>query len=550
LLTAKLHPYQEADVDRALARGSMLLAYEWGLGKTVMALAMCEDLFGQGLARTAVIVCLSGLKTQWAMEIANKTDVDTKEIVVKMDGEKQHIRVPTEEFCVVIDGTPEKRKAQYERIAADPPDYIVMSAENVVNDWSFVRKVPRDVIILDEAAIIKNFRAQRTRKIKRLTAPYRYGMTATPIDNGKPEELFSIMQWVDEDVLGRFDLFDKTYIERDSYGGVLMYKNLPVLHQKMKSVLSRKRREDDDVKDYLPEVTHKPPVEVKADAKLRHAYEFMARELLTDLQAMKPSVAGFDLYAHYHDGNEDMTEAGKIMAKMVAIDQLLDHPDLVVQSALNYEDSTARRAAGEVKATWPGSAYAYDVWQSGLLDDVTDSPKLTQLVEIVETIMLTSEKNKVIVFSQYPEMLEIIQDALPAWGSVTYHGGKSNGEKAAAKAKFGSDETCRLFLSSHAGGVGTDLNMANYLINFDAPWSPGMQDQINGRHVRASSKFKNVYIIDLVIKNTTSVWKHDKVNQKRTVSTAILDKVGHDSFGRVENNVATLRTFLEHTLPT
>lgn len=543
MLTIDLHPYQDKDVDRAIARGSMLIAYEMGLGKTVMALAIIEELMGQDKVSTSFVVCLASLKYQWAQEIANKTDVKTRTLDIRADGEKQTITIPTEDHCIIIEGSPKQRAAQYAKVKQLKPDYVIMGYENVVNDWNYVRKLPRDLIVLDEAAGIKTFRAQRTRKIKRLTSPYRYAMTGTPIENGKPEELFSIMQWVDDTVLGRFDLFDKAYIVRDHFGGVEKYKNLPMLHAKLAQAMCRKTRQDEDVKPYLPDVDTKV-IEITMDSKTKKAYDTIAAELLAELVAMGPRMGSFDLYDHYFGDGGDKTEAGRIMAKMQALDMLLAHPDLLITSAQNYQDSQERRAKGEQKKNWPGSAYAYKIWQSGLLDDVLDSPKLAVLTDLVETIMASSPKNKVIVFSQYPEMLEIIQEVLPEWGSVTYHGGMSAGQKAASKAKFGNDPDCRIFLSSHAGAVGTDLNMANYLINYDGAWSAGKQDQINGRHVRASSAFSKVYLIDLIMKGTTAVLKHARVNLKRNVGSAIMDNRGADDKGRVENDIPTLREFL------
>jgi SNF2 family DNA or RNA helicase len=540
VLTIDLHPYQEEAVDRAVERGSLLIAYEMGLGKTVIALAAMEELLALEEVETAVIVVPASLKYQWAKQIAKLTDVPTRVIKVREDGETQEITVPTEEYCILIDGAPKKRATQYMKIKANRPDYVIMSYENVVNDWNYVRRIKPECIVLDECTAIKTFRAQRTRKIKRLTAPYRFGMTGTPVENGKPEELFSTMQWVDEEVLGRFDLFDKTFIVRNRFGGVQHYKNLPVLHAKLADAMVRKTRLDDDVRPYLPQV-QESNIPVTLDGKTKKAYKQIAADLLAELHAAGPMGGDFDLFAHYHGGEtpNENSQQGKIMARMQALDMLLNHPDLIVESGQRYEESEMARQSGVKKKTWPGSKYCYEVWQSGLLDDVTTSPKLDAVVTALEDI-LAVPGNKAIVFSVNPDMLDLLADRLPEGCAVTYTGRMSGAAKAYAAQRFENDPECRVFLSSHAGAFGTDLYMANYLINYDLAWSSGKQDQINARHNRASSQFKDIYILNAVTSGTTEPRKLSMLAHKRRVGAAITDGRGADEKGRIENDLVTL----------
>jgi SNF2 family DNA or RNA helicase len=487
VLTVDLHGYQESAVDRAVERGSLLIAYEMGLGKTVIALAAIEELLEKGEVETAVIVVPANLKYQWAKSIARLTDVPTRVVTVREDGLKQEITVPTEEYCVLIDGDAKKRAGLYAKVKALRPDYVILGYENVVNDWNYVRRIKPECIVLDECTAIKTFRAQRTRKIKRLTAPYRFGMTGTPVENGKPEELFSIMQWVDDQVLGRFDLFDKTYIVRNRFGGVQNYKNLPVLHAKL--------ADGHGPQDAAGRGRAAVPA---GGAGVRHP----GRPGRQDEEGVPghrgrparraaragPTMGDFDLFAHYHGGEaaNENSQQGKIMSRMQALDMLLNHPDLIVMSGQQYEESQEARSRGAEKKVWPGSKYAYEVWQSGLLDDVTTAPKLDAVAAAVEDI-LAVPGNKIIVFSVNPDMLDLIGDRLPENSFVTYTGRMSSAAKAYAAQRFESDEQCRVFLSSHAGAFGTDLYMANYLINYDLAWSAGKQDQINARHNRASS---------------------------------------------------------------
>jgi SNF2 family DNA or RNA helicase len=184
------------------------------------------------------------------------------------------------------------------------------------------------------------------------------------------------------------------------------------------------------------------------------------------------------------------------------------------------------------------------VWQSGLLDDVTTAPKLDAVAAAVEDIMAVPG-NKIIVFSVNPDMLDLLGDRLPENSFVTYTGRMSSAAKAYAAQRFETDEQCRVFLSSHAGAFGTDLYMANYLINYDLAWSAGKQDQINARHNRASSAFKDIYILNAITSGTTEPRKLAMLAHKRRVGSAITDGRGADEKGRIENDVQTLTQCLE-----
>jgi SNF2 family DNA or RNA helicase len=490
-----LKPYQTEPVETFLERGNLLVAYEMGLGKTVIGIAAAERLMAEGKISCCVIVCPASIKFQWAERIEQFTDAG---------------------FCV-IDGTVKQREILYQSILKKFPRYIIMGYDNVINDASFVRKIRPEMVILDEATAIKTFRAKRTKQIKKMLKPkYRLALTGTPVEN-KPDELFSIMQWVDEEVLGRYDLFDKAYISRSHFGWVVGYKNLPVLKKKLGPALSRKSRHDPEVSKYLPSVDED---EWYADMspEIKKVYKKISGDLLIELDSISPG-AGFELH-DYYSGADESTPSGKVMAIHTAMEMFLDHPDLVIMSAQN------------------GALYANDLWQDGYLDNILTSPKLELLKEKVNEILEFPE-NKILIYTRYRGMLNILEDELNA-ESVKFHGGKNSADKQSAVAKFTNDPLCRVFLSSHAGAYGMDMSMANYLINYDLPWSAGKADQINGRHVRVSSEFGQVFVRNVVFRDSIEARKLRMLDRKRRIAGAILDGTGQDEFGRVETDKDTL----------
>jgi SNF2 family DNA or RNA helicase len=528
MMTLPLHPYQEPAVEKFLSTGVLLVAFEMGLGKTPIAIACAEELLGCADITTALLVVPASLKYQWAQALVKFTDLPTQ--VIKLGGSQ--VTIPAE-GCVIIDGPPAKRKAQLAR--AEGADYVIMSYETVLSDTRLVRRLKPGLVVLDEASAIKNFGAKRTLTIKRsLQSEYRLALTGTPVEN-KPEEAFSIMEWVNPAVLGSFDLFEKTYIARRPNGTVRKYKNMPLLNHKLGAAMVRRARTDPDVASYLPEVDHGQWY-VPLDARTGAAYQALAGDLLDALVAARGQ-SGFDLAAYYAGAQySEATTLGRVMARQQAIELLLDHPALLLRSAQNY-----LQFAGQ-DGTWPGSKYCFEASRDGKTAGA-GTPKLDFLRAKLAEILPFPE-NKVLIFSQHPEMLEIIKKEMPGTGCVLYHGMLSAAQKAAAIQRFTADAGCRLFLSSHAGAYGTDMRMANYLINYDLPWSGGTWDQINGRHQRVSSEFGKVFIRDIVMAGTTEVRKLAVLQYKLKVARAVVD--GHVSrSGRIDNDLTSLTDFLQ-----
>jgi SNF2 family DNA or RNA helicase len=216
---------------------------------------------------------------------------------------------------------------------------------------------------------------------------------------------------------------------------------------------------------------------------------------------------------------------------------------------MKYEQSKERREAGEEKKHWPGSKYCYKAWQSGLLDELTTSDKCALLKRKVQQILDFDTTSKILIFTRFVPMLDILQDLFYPHHSIQYNGDMNATAKAGAIAEFTDNPDCRLFLSSHAGAYGCDMFMANYLINLDLHWSAGGADQINGRHDRPSSEFSHVYIRNMITEDTIEVRKLEQLDWKRKVASAVTDGRGADRLGRVQNDVTTLTRFLEETVP-
>ncbi|MFJ4739052.1 DEAD/DEAH box helicase [Streptomyces sp. NPDC088775] len=509
MFTGTLFPYQYEAVDRILSDRRILVAYSMGTGKTVLTLAALEELFGQGDMRRCVIMVPSSLKWQWAQAIAAFTDAPTRTVTLR----GMELVVPAEDVCTVINGTPKQRREQWQK--AQHADYVVMSYGAVLHDWKELCALPADALVLDEATAIKNFSAQTSKRVKKLRPPVRIALTGTPVEN-RPEEVFSIMEWVNAQILGRWDLFEKSYIVRNFFGGVQSYKNLHLMHRNLNRAMIRKSRLDPEVSKYLPAVTETTR-QVQLDKTTRAIYKAILADVQAAMDELAESGGDFDLAAYYAGVKTDGAYAaqGKLMARLQAARLLLDHPQLLMDSAAAYHEGTG------------GSRYAADFAGSRYdLPDLNVAPKLNALDDLVGT-MLAEDGTKAAIFTDYRKMLPYLVERLEKHGDlVLFHGQLSSDEKAAVLVHFKTDPECRLFISTNAGGYGLDLPEAQYLVNYDLPYSNGVLAQRNTRHVRASSKFERVHVTNLVVEETIEERVQATLRLRQRLSQAVVDGTG------------------------
>ena len=509
MLTVDLYPYQSPALDLFLSRGNLLIDMDMGLGKTTTSLACAEQLLGDGRIRTCVIICPAGLIMQWAASIASVTDVETK--LVSHEG--RTFAIPTEDWCLIIDGSPKRREKLLDQAFEKRPNYVIASHDIAAASWRRFRELG-DLTIIDEATCLKNPKAQRARGLHKIVTDYRIALTGTPIEN-RLEEAFTIMKWVDPDLFGPWPVFEKRHIIRNGRGWIIGYKNLSWFHQELSKASYRKRATDPDVAPFMPSVRH-----VRWDVRLDAATMAVYRSIMEDLER------------EYGRVDEDELPVGRAMSIHQAALMLLDHPGLLHDSAEEYLRGTG------------GSEYAAELVASGRLNGLTATPKLDVLVERLQPY-LSQDGCKIIIVSRYVGMLTRIADRLKGVGHVIYHGGMSRAAQQSAVHAFQTDPGIRVLIMSHAGAYGLDLPQAQLIVNYDIARSAGQARQINARHVRASSSFSSVGVADLVTLDTVEDRAYRRLGLKNRIVDAGVDGIGIDWTDRLIVAGDTLR---EHVL--
>jgi SNF2 family DNA or RNA helicase len=514
----ELRPYQAEAIERIVARRNLLLALTMGAGKTVTAVAAIRQLRRQRVVSHGLIFALKSTKWQWLREI-QKVDPRAK--------------------VQVVDGTKQERLLAFRR--SSRYHYTICHYECLVNDWEEIKRwAPLDFMILDEITAIKGFAAKRSKRAKAIAkaVPVRIGLSGQPLEN-RPEELFSIMEFIDADVLGGFHKFDRTFIVRDHWGKPKSYKNLPLIQQRLGEAMYRKSRED--ISEWLPDLVEME-MPVKLDAACMSLHDRIKDDLSAAIDAALSAGVrgGFDVLAHYGrtQSGGNISLMGQVMSRLLAMRMLSSHPGLLLCSADDFDSELSKR----------GSEYASELRASGALDNMPpEHNKLENLLDTVVEILDEDPRHKVVVFSYFKPMLRMIGQELRKLKVpyVTITGDVAGKDRDDRIVRFNTDPGLRMFLSSDAGAYGVDLNQGSHLICYDLPWSAGALAQRISRIDRTNSAFDQINIGYMYGLNTIEERMFRMLQQKRKVAKAFLDGEFDSKSGRITLDLQSLREFLD-----
>lgn len=517
----ELFPYQQ-EASEFMQEYNTLLAFDMGTGKTPTTLhaieSIREGLKGDRPLAPGIILAPSSLLRQWASEISKFTDQQN----------------------VLAVGSPSWRKHVYGMVRSTGSDigYLLMTYDVFVRDQSLIQDHFNGFLILDEATAIKSFKSKRTRTVKECRDNYsiRFALTGTPVENGKPEELFSIMEWVEPTVVGPWWKFEKNHVVRNGLGWVESYKDVDTFHRKVSSNMLRKTADDPDVSAHLPKVVYMPPLCVSMDGRMDLAYTTMANDLLNELvKSIEDKTKGRPLPLDWSEEDPDHPD-GKVMSKIQTIRMLLDHPVSVYASAVRYEDPDDMR----------GSAYSAKVVADGLIDGVKPL-KAEAFEDYLKEFLDRDPKNKAVVFCSFVDVADALH-ASTGFSSVLFTGTMAFHEKNESLNKFRHSGDVRVFISTDAGGYGLDLPQANLVINYDLPWQAGLLAQRNARVRRASSQWGHVFVQDILVESTIEERLSEMLHHKIAVSKAVVDGEGILEDGSIGSSLESLMSFLRATL--
>ncbi len=359
------------------------------------------------------------------------------------------------------------------RVYANAPFYTLVNYEQMLSDAMEINtRLCPDVVVLDEAQRIKNWNTKTAQAVKRLRSRYAFVLTGTPLEN-RIDELYSILEFLNPALFGPLFRFNREFYQLDERGRPKGFQNLDQLHQRIRPVMLRRRKAE--VETELPERTERQFFVPLAPAQ-RAAYQDHEGQVarLLSLAKRRPLT---------------QQEQEKLMRELAMMRMVCDTTYI-----LDPEDRT--------------------------------SPKLSELEKLLEECR-TNDGAKVIIFSEWERMLELVRDLCRRMdlGHAWHTGSVPQRRRRAEINLFKSDPACRVFLSTDSGSTGLNLQNAEIVVNCDLPWNPAKLEQRIARAWR-KGQTRAVTVINLVAENTIEHRMLGTLAAKQALADGVLDHRG------------------------
>ena len=519
-------PHQLHVLNRAVSDNNVryILADEVGLGKTIEAGLIIEELKARGLIKRILVVCPTGLVTQWNIEMEEKfgekfriilpEDYDTIRKITDNDdvyGQFDQVISPMDSIKPLEKriGWTEERIEQYneERI------YSIINS-----GW--------DLVIIDEAHRVAGSTGEVARyKLGNLLAaasPYLLLLTATP-HNGKTEPFLRLIRLVDEKAFPNMKAVVKEQVapyvirtekrEAIDNNGNLLFKNrnthIVELHWDERH--SQQRKLYEMVSSYVSKNYNKALRNRGKNMWVIFLLIMMQRLVTSSTTAVRQSLQKrIKILEEQAFRYESMTEA-----EFVEIDLEENMEEAI--AAISMDIKSEIEDLNQIVAVAQQAEYQYlDV-------------KVEPLLSIVDDIFAEDKNRKLIIFTEFVATQQYLSKLLKDRGYSTslLNGSLSIEERNLVLAEF--REETNILISTDAGGEGLNLQFANYMINYDLPWNPMKIEQRIGR-VDRIGQLRDVEIYNFVLADTVETRVKDVLEEKLSV---ILREIGIDKYADV-----------------
>lgn len=351
-------------------------------------------------------------------------------------------------------------------------DLIVTNYALLRRDLEALRKFEFGAMILDEAQFIKNPDAQVTQSVKQLQCEHRLALTGTPLEN-RLLDLWSIVDFIQPGYLGTQEQFLETYEPTGPDAEAQRRIARRRLAAKLRPLLLRRLKRH---------VAHDLPdrIEQRRDCPLGDEQRklYLAELRRSREQVMKAVAEQGLARSKIH-----------VLAALTRLRQICCHPRLVGNDA--------------------------------------PSGKTETLFELLDPLL--AEGQKVLLFSQFVQMLELLQrDCAERQIKTHVLTGQTKNRQEIVSAFQTDPEPSVFLLSLRAAGTGLNLTTASYVILYDPWWNPAVEAQaIDRSHRIGQTATVNAYRLIAPGTVEEKIWE-----LQQTKAQTIADVLGEEGFAR------------------
>ncbi|KAL8804704.1 MAG: hypothetical protein Q9182_002396 [Xanthomendoza sp. 2 TL-2023] len=365
--------------------------------------------------------------------------------------------------------------------------HIVVTSYDAAQDDDFrkvFRRINWQALIVDEGQRLKNDKNILYSALSALNVPFKVLLTGTPLQNN-PRELFNLLQFLDTSLDA--EQLEQQYAE-------LTKENVPRLHEMLRPFFLRRTKAQ--VLTFLP-----PMAQIIVPVTLT----VLQKKLYKSILARNPEL----LKAIFGGSKRALakTERASLNNILMQLRKCLCHPFV-------YNRDIEERSSNAIVSH----------------RNLVDASSKLQLLEIMLP-KLQERGHRVLIFSQFLNMLDMVEDFLDGLGMFYQRldGSMGSLEKQKRIDEFNAPES-RLFaflLSTRAGGVGINLATADTVIILDPDFNPHQDIQALSRAHRIGQK-KKVLVFQLTTRSTAEEKIMQIGKKKMALDHALIEQMDAD----------------------
>jgi superfamily II DNA or RNA helicase len=460
-----------------------ILADDMGLGKTAQALAhvLTEKHAGR-LDRPVLVVLPTSLIFNWQLEAQRMAPG----------------------LCLLTLQGPQ-REALFEQMPSH--DLVLTTYPLLWRNLEALAAQPFHLVILDEAQMVKNAASRSARALRHLQTRHRLCLTGTPMENHLGE-LWAQFDWLMPGFLGDARHFAAHWRKPIEENGETLRAAL--LAQRVRPFILRRRKQD--VASELPPRTEVIQ-RVQLQGQQRELYESV--RVAADVQVRRV------LQRQSFNGAQISILDALLKLRQVCCDPYLVKGTQHGPHAPPLRGSLPPEGAAQTTSNMPRA-------------------KLELLADLLPT--LVEEGRRVLVFSQFTELLDLIAQQLQTLKLpfLSLSGQTPTRERGNVVQRFQALEVPVLLLSLKAGGIGLNLTAADTVIHMDPWWNPAVEEQATARAHRIGQD-RPVFVYKLVVQGSIEERMLELQARKLALANSVL---GHDGAGALKFDAADLAALL------
>ena len=513
----------------------LLIADEVGLGKTIEAMYVWEELIARHNAKRLLIVVPAVLKYKWQNDLKQFFNIDAHIVTAenKNYGETliEHIdnalRDPAREHFVLIISLEGLR--------------ISTKVSEMLEKNSDIRKI-FDLVIIDEAHYLRNNSTAsfKTGAKLRDVSEAMLLLSATPIQTGSnnfynllnllsPEEFYN--QYTFEMQLSDNIPLVKLTNALDNNSDKETVSNL--LDTALETYVFSKDEDLIELKDNLETVLEDADKRISIIDRLKRKYfynnyitrtrkrDVMEDRVIRNIKTIEFTLSDYekdfyDTVTEYLKDQEQNTDSLSIFRLIARQRQMASCMPAALMSwrGLSTADSTDLITENENEKEC-GEDFGFDEGintsecNMPYFEDVdlnilrNNDSKYNQFIKEIRKLLESSPSEKIIVFSFFRGTIKYLYERMYYEGiKVLFIMGGMNGEEKNRRIQDFKNEDYNILISSEVGSEGIDLQFSKYEINYDLPWNPMRIEQRIGRIDRIGQESPNIYIYNAVCQNT------------------------------------------------